>query len=113
MPDTPHPDDFAIRQSVREDGKVLVSIVGEIDLFTSREIEAVLGRLARGKRHAVLDLSEVQFIDSTGLSVIIGATRESRRDGWSFALAAQISEPVIQLFELTGVCDMLPFEEQA
>jgi anti-sigma B factor antagonist len=67
--------------SQREDG-VHVELSGELDISTASDVEARLMELERSSpERLVLDLRRVNFIDSTGLSMIINADGRARKDG--------------------------------
>ena len=72
----------------RNGGSVVVSLAGELDLYNAHEVrEALLECCAEGPERLVVDLSDVKFIDSTALGVLIEArTRLANRRG--FLLAA-------------------------
>jgi anti-sigma B factor antagonist len=72
----------------RNDGYVVVSLAGELDLYNAHEVrEALLECCAEAPDRLVVDLSAVKFIDSTALGVLIEArTRLANRR--SFLLAA-------------------------
>jgi anti-sigma B factor antagonist len=72
----------------RNDGYVVVSLAGELDLYNAHEVrEALLECCAEAPDRLVVDLSGVKFIDSTALGVLIEArTRLANRR--SFLLAA-------------------------
>jgi anti-sigma B factor antagonist len=72
----------------RNDGLVVVSLAGELDLYNAHEVrEALLECCAESPDRLVVDLSGVKFIDSTALGVLIEArTRLANRRG--FLLAA-------------------------
>ena len=72
----------------RNDGSVVVSLAGELDLYNAHEVrEALLECCAEAPSRLVVDLSGVKFIDSTALGVLIEArTRMENRRG--FLLAA-------------------------
>jgi|Tabmets5t2r1_1033131.scaffolds.fasta_scaffold73661_2 anti-sigma B factor antagonist len=84
---------------IRARGEVDMSSVGEL----RRQIDA-----ARGDGAAtLLDLSEVTFMDSTGLHLLIEASRRAETDGWpSFVIRP--SPPVRRLLEVSGTLGMLP-----
>jgi anti-anti-sigma factor len=107
----PHPDEFRIEQHRRADGATVVAVFGEVDLATSGQLEAALQGLAAQKRTAVLDLSRVEFIDSSGIGVLVRATRDAQRDGWSFLLAAELSEAVQRLFTVSGMHEHLRLDD--
>jgi len=65
----------------------------------TRLLEAEVG----GARRIVLDLTELHFIDSIGLRVVIGAWNRARHAGHAFSVALAGSGQVKRVFELTGV----------
>ncbi len=72
----------------REDDAVIVRLVGELDLYNAPELRAALLEvLAEEPQRLVLDLGEVDFVDSTALGVLI-ETRTKLDDPQSFLLAA-------------------------
>src|SRR5262245_34937008 len=79
------PSGFSI--SVTEQGgRAVVAITGELDLATSPDLEeVVLGRLDEGKS-VVLDLRELQFMDSSGLRVVITAHTRAGEGAGEFAI---------------------------
>ena len=73
---------------VRNDGSIVVSLAGELDLYNAHEVrDALLQCCAESPERLVVDLSGVTFIDSTALGVLIEArARLANRRG--FLLAA-------------------------
>jgi len=92
--------------------RVRVRPIGEIDIATAPVVEAQLSELtAAGFKQVTLDLSEVGFLDSTGLRMILEWDARSRADGFSFGLVA--GPPCVQrLFELTNTTEMLSFSDR-
>ena len=83
--------------------RVVVVPVGEMDLSTVDVVQAELdGVRAAGWKTVVLDLREVSFIDSTGLSLILGAHRVSAEHGLDFAIIEYVG-PVRRLLDISGV----------
>jgi anti-sigma B factor antagonist len=72
----------------RNDGATVVHLAGELDLYNAHTVrEALIGCCEEAPDRLVVDLSEVKFIDSTALGVLIEArTRTTNRK--SFLLAA-------------------------
>ena len=72
----------------REDGSIVVSLAGELDLYNAQAVrEALLELCAESPERLIIDLANVRFIDSTALGVLIEArTRMTNRR--SFMLAA-------------------------
>ncbi len=50
-----------------------------------------------------LNLSELRFMDSTGLHVLLRAVQDSRRDGWQLEIEPDVSPPVRRLLQLVNV----------
>ncbi|MER6027131.1 STAS domain-containing protein [Streptomyces sp. NPDC001851] len=81
----------------------IITVCGELDIDTGLVLQHQLaGQVVHGRRHLVLDLREVPFMDSSGLSIIVRAVNEVRNVDGSVSLAAP-SELVRRLLDLTGV----------
>lgn len=87
------------------DGHSVLAIGGEIDLATAPELEAVLTEKVDGGK-TIIDLSEVGFIDSTGLRVLLTVHEAAESAGGQIVLITA-EGPVTKLFEITGVQDLL------
>jgi anti-sigma B factor antagonist len=86
----------------------LIRIAGELDLATAPVLERELHRLLSGGLvRVILDLEELEFIDSTGLSVLVGAANHSRADGDRLRIIGATGE-VDRMLRLTGIRDVLP-----
>lgn len=81
----------------------VVSAIGELDLHTAPDLDAELGRATgTGSPLLVVDLSGVDFMDSTGLSTIVTAVAASRGYGGEVRVVAS-SDKIRRIFTLTGV----------
>jgi anti-sigma B factor antagonist len=80
----------------------VVRIAGEIDLSTSDELDAELEHLTQtgGGRRIVLDLSGVEFLDSTGLRVLWAARQRAQTAGGGLAIESP-SESVMRVLRVT------------
>lgn len=86
-------------------GGVVVSAAGEIDISTAPQLRATLLQVADAPAAdgpAVLDLTEVSFLDSTGLGALNVARQYSRDRGLAWRLCG-LQPMVRRVFELTGV----------
>jgi anti-sigma B factor antagonist len=92
-----------------DDGRLRLRLEGELDMSTEPLLRTALHKAAEGGEPVVVDLSGVEFMDSSGLRVLIQAHQHAQRDGWSLALTAP-SPPVRSLFEVAGVVEVLPLE---
>ncbi len=81
----------------------VLRVRGEIDVASAPELHAWLCDLVgQGSEIVLVDMSEVSFIDSTGLGVLVGAETEMRQDGRQLQL--RVAQPqILRLLELTGL----------
>lgn len=85
----------------------MVSVSGELDLASGPELETELDRLGGPEtRLVVIDLRELDFMDSTGLSIIVRAHQRMAGEGCEMGLVKG-SQQVQRLLDLTGVADRL------
>ena len=79
----------------------LIAVAGEIHVSTAPEFSRLLSAaIGRGKTQVVLDLSDVEFIDSTGLSVLLNGLRRVTRRGGRMAIVCS-NPTVLRLFVIT------------
>jgi anti-sigma B factor antagonist len=89
-----------------QDGSAVVAVAGEIDVYTSPILQERLVEVIRdGSSSIVLDLSEVTFLDSTGLGVLITGLKRCRSAGGDLVLVT--AQPnVLKVLEITGLNDV-------
>jgi anti-sigma B factor antagonist len=86
----------------------ILQVVGEVDLLTAPDLRLRMQDLAaKGSVHVIADLSAVDFIDSTGLGVLIGGLRILREHDGSLTLVIS-TRRVLRVFELTGLTRVFP-----
>jgi anti-sigma B factor antagonist len=93
-----------LRLDVSErDGWSVLTVGGEIDVATAPRLREQLLRLVGdGNHRIVVDLGEVDFIDSTGLGVLIGALKRVRAHDGDLALVCTENR-ILKVFEITGL----------
>jgi len=84
-------------------------LFGELDVASSPELEAELARTT-DRELVIVDLRELEFIDSTGLGVLVKAHQHAEEAGRRFALVRGLGQ-VQRLLRLTGLSDQLPVAE--
>ena len=88
--------------------RVVLSVSGELDAYTAPGLEDQIARLVgEGNNDIVLDLSQTEFLDSSGLRAILTAQRKLSEQQGNLTLRAP-SEPVTRLLEITGLSDTFP-----
>jgi anti-anti-sigma factor len=103
---------FAIDLASPGAGSVRIRVRGDVDLSTSPELAETLTRAIDAGSSVVLDLSEVTFIDSTGLNTLITAHKECETNGGALALSPNLPAQVSRVFEITGLDDLFPTAPQ-
>jgi anti-sigma B factor antagonist len=102
-------DGFRVSAEEPSPGQVVVAVAGEIDVSTAPELERALADAGAEKR-VVLDLSECQFIDSSGLRTLLGARSAAESAGGSLVLV--VSDPgLLRVFEVVGLGDILEIHD--
>jgi anti-anti-sigma factor len=95
--------EFRIDQTSEPDGAVRLTVHGEIDIATAGQLWDALDTHHSSDTAVRLDLSQVGFVDSSGLAVLIATKRRAMENGWTFEIARELSPTVQRLLELSGV----------
>ena len=83
--------------------RMVVRIAGEIDVHSAPALRSELhDLLALGENHLVLDMQHVEFLDSTGLAVLVGALRGARQQKGSIELVCEDAD-TLKIFQITGL----------
>jgi len=88
------------------DGRAVVRVAGEVDVATVGEVERVL-REQLDQGPVVLDLAQLEFIDSTGIRLLDALVREDV----ALTLRPDLQPAVRQVFDMTGLAAELTFEQ--
>jgi anti-sigma B factor antagonist len=81
----------------------IVAVSGELDLYTSPTLRSSIHDAAAPGRQIAVDLTDVSFIDSSGLGALVGALKHVRELDGSFAVIAPDDGPLSRLLGLTGL----------
>ena len=99
---------FEIHNDVRPDVRV-ITVRGELDLESSSEAKSFLEEAASDRGRAlVIDLTDCDFIDSTGLSTIVGGTRPLQNGQSNVAVASPAASEARRILDLAGISLTLP-----
>jgi anti-sigma B factor antagonist len=93
--------------STRSDGAyTIVELGGELDVTTVPRLREHLGELiADGHHNLVVDLQGVEFLDSTGLGVLVGGLKRVHPHDGSFQLVCS-QEGILKIFRITGLVNV-------
>jgi anti-sigma B factor antagonist len=99
-----------------DDGVAVLSAFGEVDVSTAPSLRLRLVELATGgTEYAVVDLRAVEFLDSTGLGVLVSGLKRFRTLGGDLVLAC-FEQRILRVFEITGLTQVFgiyPSAEEA
>jgi len=100
-------DQLSIDVRPEEGGATVFKLRGTLDIATAPTLRAALSQAQETKKNVVVDLTQIEFLDSTGLGALIGAHRRaSERDG---SLRLIVNEgPILRLLAITGLIRALP-----
>ena len=89
-----------MEHKIREEpSAVVVAFEGDVDLESSRRAREVLLECVGRKRAVLVDLSQVTYIDSSGVAALVESFQSARKGGTTFALAA-VSEATMRVLQL-------------
>jgi anti-sigma B factor antagonist len=83
------------------DGRVVVRVAGEIDVYTAPRLREQLIRLVSDAT-LIVDLSDVSFLDSTALGVLVGAMKRQREANGTLSIVTSGTR-IRRLFDITGL----------
>jgi anti-sigma B factor antagonist len=100
------PDPLHIFESTA-DGRRVITPCGELDLSNVAQLQE---RLA-GNSDTVLDLSELSFIDSTGIHLMVSTAQRARSEAWDFTVRNP-QPAVLRVIKLVGLAEHFGLESQ-
>jgi anti-sigma B factor antagonist len=114
------PNDFQVHDgplTVRwsdQGTQVNLAVDGELDLSNAATLESALAQAIDSEKKVLIDLGKLEFLDSTGIALIVKTL--GRRDAERFSFLPSQSSSVCRLLELTGLDERMvissPVEEQ-
>src|SRR5438034_6300609 len=85
------------------DGWAVLAVRGEVDVYTApRFRERLIELVSEGKYQIVVDLEAVDFLDSTGLGVLVGGLKRLRTHDGDLSLVCTQAR-ILKVFEITGL----------
>ncbi len=81
----------------------ILDVEGEIDVYTSTQLkEQIINTIATGVKYVAMNLAKVDYLDSTGLGVLIGALKRLREKQGNLVIVSP-SMRIMRIFEITGL----------
>ena len=94
---------FDIKTEQLSDDAYVISLAGEVDLYTAPEFkQQLLEVIGQGGKEVVVDFSNTTFIDSTTLGVLVGGVKRLRSNDGQLALVCS-DRNITKIFEITGL----------
>ena len=95
------------------DGKTIVAVGGEIDVYTAPKLRDKITELvAEGVYQIVIDMEAVEFLDSTGLGVLVGGLKKVRAHDGSLELICT-QDRLLKIFRITGLAKVFVIHDSA
>jgi anti-sigma B factor antagonist len=91
--------------------RYVITVSGEVDLASSPELDAaVIAAIESGSSSLVIDLTDVSFMDSSGLGVIVRGLKRCREADKDLDLVIT-NERVLKVFGITGLDQVIPIHD--
>ena len=95
------------------DGATIVAVKGEIDVYTAPKLRDKITELVGdGVYHIIIDMEGVEFLDSTGLGVLVGGLKKVRAHDGSLQLICN-QDRLLKIFRITGLAKVFVIHESA
>ena len=88
----------------------IVAITGSLDSTTSPEAQKSLDGVLASAKKVVLDFSELDYISSAGLRILLGAAKQLRASGGKLGMFG-LNQSVREVFEISGFSSILSVHE--
>ncbi len=81
----------------------VIEVGGEVDVYTAPKLrETIVTAVDAGHNRLIVDVEKVDFLDSTGLGVLVGSLKRVRSDGGSLDIVCT-HERILKIFDITGL----------
>ena len=95
--------------TINDGGIVTIALSGRLDTTTAPQLEAELADALKGVALLIFDLSDLEYLSSAGLRVILAAQKRMNIQGKMIVRHA--NETIMEIFTVTGFTDILTIEE--
>jgi anti-sigma B factor antagonist len=94
---------FDIKTEQLSETQYVISLAGEVDLYTAPEFkQQLLDVIGKGAKDVVVDFTDTTFIDSTTLGVLVGGVKRLRQNDGQLSLVCS-DRNITKIFEITGL----------
>jgi len=89
-------------------GRLVVELVGELDVYTARSLRGALDQTPRDDRRRIaVEMSRLDFLDSSGLGVLVGATKHAQSLGGGLCMVRP-KDRILKTLRITGLIRVIP-----
>src|SRR5829696_7313599 len=93
------------------DNRTVVTVGGEIDVYTAPKLRDKITDLVNAGHHSlVIDMEKVEFLDSTGLGVLVGGLKKVRAQEGSMELICS-QDRLLKIFRITGLAKVFTIHD--
>lgn len=94
---------LSVTSNILSDNRAVVTATGELDVSSSTILKSELtDHISQGRVHVIIDMSNVTFVDSSGLSVLVTGLKRTVESGGSLRLVIT-AESVMRIFQITAL----------
>lgn len=94
-----------------EGGWTVIDVKGEVDVYTAPKLrEKLVDLVSQGSHQIVVNLEGVEFLDSTGLGVLVGGLKRVKSHDGTLALVCTKAK-ILKVFSITGLSKVFPIYE--
>jgi anti-anti-sigma factor len=98
---------LVISERVDADEVLRLMLLGDLDLAVAETLSSRLSELKAEGRPVRLDLSQLAFIDSSGVQALLVALTDARWSGWPLEVAPEVSPSVARAARVVGIAQVL------
>jgi anti-anti-sigma factor len=95
-----------MREHIEADGTVCLILLGDLDLGVAGKLSNRLSELKATGRRVRLDLSQLGFIDSSGIGALLPALTDARWNGWSLEVDRRVSPSVEKAARILRIAEV-------
>ncbi len=103
-------DGTLVVRTAKNDGTHTIALCGELDLANASTAEAALEELLDGGAQVIVDMRELEFIDSTGIALLVAALGRGGEET-KVRFIPSTAPAVTRVLELTGLAERLPLAD--
>jgi anti-sigma B factor antagonist len=98
-------------ETEKRDRWSVISLRGEIDVYTAPRLrQALIDLVENDEKDILVDMTRVDFLDSTGLGVLVGGLKRVKAKDGSLEIVAT-EDKILKIFEITGLSKVFPIHE--